>query len=1009
MNEPKSDFSISTEDAIHVLNTVYEMDGSATALPGELDANFRIETRNGQTYILKISRPGSEASLLAFQDALFSHLAKYSDIRVPQFIATRAGESYSEIKLTTGQFCRVCLLNWLDGRLWSKVHPVRTPLLESLGREAGKVTAALQDFDHPHAHRVLEWDLDQASWVRDHLSLFEGSEKELLHFFYKKYEAHVPRIGQLRKGVVHNDVNDNNILVTPDLEAPRVAALIDYGDAVWTSQVNDLAIALAYAVMEQPDPLSAALAVVQGYHQQFPLEEMELEALYTLVAMRLVVSVVKAKINQEKEPENTYHQISTRAAWDVLEKWQLVNEQFAHFAFRTACGLDAHPDYAAFVSWAAGQEASLSTLFPSEKASTPAAIDMSVSSLLVGNVAEFADFDFVDYKINKLRFSEGRKLLVGGYQEPRAFYSTAAYQKEGNAGPEYRTIHLGIDVWLPAHTPLHAPFAGEVFSAFDNAGDKDYGPTILLKHNIGPGKYFFTLYGHLSRASLDVVKTGQRVEAGQLIGYLGAPEENGNWPPHLHFQIMLDMLGNDHDFPGVGFPAHREIWKSICPDPDLLFSFIQKTNTPGPGSDAVLEVRKAHLGPSLSLSYADPLHIVRGQGVYLLDASGRRYLDTVNNVAHVGHEHPWVVKAGQEQMAVLNTNTRYLHQNLTAFAEELLATFPDELEVAYFVNSGSEANELALRMAKTLTGAQDFIALEHGYHGNTNACIDVSSYKFDGKGGKGAPEHTHIVPIPDVFRGRHQGPDSADAYAAYVDQAVQEISAKGRSAAGFIAETIVSCGGQIELPQGYLSRVYERVRAAGGLCIADEVQHGCGRVGNAFWAFQVQDVVPDIVTIGKPLGNGHPVAAVVCTRRVAEAFSNGMEYFNTFGGNPVSCAIGRAVLRVVREAGLQQHALEVGMYLKKNLNELATQFPILADVRGSGLFLGVELADEYKIPQTAKARYLVNRMKELGILMSLDGPDNNVLKIKPPLIFSRDNADELLGRLEQVLKEDFMK
>jgi 4-aminobutyrate aminotransferase-like enzyme len=312
-------------------------------------------------------------------------------------------------------------------------------------------------------------------------------------------------------------------------------------------------------------------------------------------------------------------------------------------------------------------------------------------------------------------------------------------------------------------------------------------------------------------------------------------------------------------------------------------------------------------------------------------------------------------------------------------------------------------------MAKTLTGAQDFIALEHGYHGNTNACIDVSSYKFDGKGGKGAPEHTHIVPIPDVFRGRHQGPDSADAYAAYVDQAVQEISAKGRSAAGFIAETIVSCGGQIELPQGYLSRVYERVRAAGGLCIADEVQHGCGRVGNAFWAFQVQDVVPDIVTIGKPLGNGHPVAAVVCTRRVAEAFSNGMEYFNTFGGNPVSCAIGRAVLRVVREAGLQQHALEVGMYLKKNLNELATQFPILADVRGSGLFLGVELADEYKIPQTAKARYLVNRMKELGILMSLDGPDNNVLKIKPPLIFSRDNADELLGRLEQVLKEDFMK
>ncbi len=404
--------------------------------------------------------------------------------------------------------------------------------------------------------------------------------------------------------------------------------------------------------------------------------------------------------------------------------------------------------------------------------------------------------------------------------------------------------------------------------------------------------------------------------------------------------------------------------------------------------------------------------MVRGFGAYLYDQNARRYLDTVNNVAHVGHEHPAVVRAAQRQMAVLNTNTRYLHENVVRFAEELVQTFPPQLSVVHFVNSGSEANELAIRMAKAYSGQQDIIAVEVGYHGNTGACIDVSSYKFDGKGGKGAPPHTHIVPMPDVYRGQFNDPATAgQAYAQAVEATLTQLQQQGRGPAAFLAESILSCGGQVVLPAGYLAAVYKQIRAAGGLCIADEVQVGFGRVGSHFWGFELQGVVPDIVTMGKPIGNGHPLAAVVTTPAVAEAFANGMEFFNTFGGNPVSAAIGSAVLKVIQEEELQDNALQTGQYLRQGLLELQSKHPIIGDVRGPGFFQGIELVrNETTLePAAAEASYLANRMRQRGILMSTDGPLHNVLKIKPPMCFGQVQADFLLENLDWVLREDMFQ
>jgi 4-aminobutyrate aminotransferase-like enzyme len=408
------------------------------------------------------------------------------------------------------------------------------------------------------------------------------------------------------------------------------------------------------------------------------------------------------------------------------------------------------------------------------------------------------------------------------------------------------------------------------------------------------------------------------------------------------------------------------------------------------------EDRKRLLGRNLSTAYEKPIHIVRGEMQYLYDDEGRRYLDAYNNVPHVGHCHPRVVAAAHEQMQLLNTNTRYLHDLIIRYAESLTATLPASLSVCFFVNSGSEANELALRLAHAHTNARDMIVLEHAYHGNTTTLIDISPYKHDGPGGEGAPPWVHKAPLP-----------ASESDARHVVDLVREIETNGRTLCGFIAESMPSVAGQIVLPDGYLEKVYDAVRAAGGVCIADEVQTGYGRTGTHFWAFEKYGVVPDIVVLGKPIGNGHPIGAVITTTAIAESFDNGMEFFSTFGGNNVSCAIGLKVLEIVHEENLQSHALRVGERLLERLRTLQKQHEIIGDVRGSGLFLGVELVTDKREPATREANHIVNQMRERGVLLGADGPFHNVLKIRPPMPFSKADADLLLSVLAEVLAEDY--
>ena len=415
--------------------------------------------------------------------------------------------------------------------------------------------------------------------------------------------------------------------------------------------------------------------------------------------------------------------------------------------------------------------------------------------------------------------------------------------------------------------------------------------------------------------------------------------------------------------------------------------------------------RQAHFPASLYTHYRDPLYLLGGGLQFLYDARGQTYLDCVNNVCQWGHCHPTIVRALQHQAARLNTNSRYLYDLMNHYAERLTATMPEPLNVCFLVNSGSEANDLALRLARAYTDQKDVIVVDKAYHGNSSSCTDISPQRVDRPGKPGLPDHVHKVLAPDTLHGPFSGDNAGQCYADDISRVIEALHDDGRGVSAFIAESLIGTGGQIVLPDGYLSSVYAKVRSAGGVCIADEVQMGFGRVGTHTWCFETQGVVPDIVTMGKPIANGHPMAAVVTSKAIAAAFDGGVTYFNTFGGNPVSCATAIAVLDVLEDECLKDNVVERSNQLLKGLLALQREYQSIGDVRGLGLYIGIELVVDRETlePATGLAKRVVEQMKAQHVLVNTNGYNNNIIKIKPPLIVDESDINQLLQVFESAL------
>ncbi len=1010
----------SVDEAAAVLGGWYGLTGTLAPLPSERDQNFHVVTTAGDQVVLKIADTSEDLRTLDCQAAVLERLSSAGTrFQFPSVRPAVDGRLIVEVDGPDGGRHLVRVLRYVSGEPLASVRAQTPALLEEVGTLMGTMARILDGISVPCADRGLRWDLRLGRRVVGQClsGVTRADQRGRIERFLAAFDRDaVPLLSTLRTNIIHNDANDHNVLVSnadPDdpLRARHVTGIVDFGDLVDSYVVGEVAIAAAYAMLRKRDPVQAATHVVRGFHAVHPLTDRELAVLYSLVCLRLCTSAVLSAHQRAQDPGNSYLSVSETAVWTLLARLEAIDPDLVQYQLRGACGLEPCAHAANVRRWLVSHAERVGpVLDPDPRTSPRATLDFSVAGDDWAVRSGREDGSSWSAAIAARMHADGASIGVGRYGEARLWYTAPQFRTPTDSGDEWRTIHLGVDLFVSAGTAVLAPIDGTVESVRNNTGRLDYGPTVVLRHEIpGADAPWYTLYGHLDETAL-ALQPGLAVRAGDRIGSVGASRVNGGWPPHLHLQIIADRVGYDGDFPGVARPSDRAVWLSISPDPNLILRFPEGTAADdGPDDRVLLAARRERLGRSLSIAYQTPLTIVRGRMQFLYDGHGRRYLDGVNNVAHVGHCHPHVVAALQRQAAVLNTNTRYLHPAILRYAERLTAHLPAPLCVCFFVCSGSEANELALRLAFAHTQRRDVIVVDHAYHGNTSSLVALSPYKFDGPGGKGAPPHVHKVSMPDPYRGVHRGyaADAGRAYAADVREVVSALERSGRGAAAFIAEAISSGGGQVEPPAGYLAEAYRHVRAAGGVCIADEVQIGFGRVGTHFWGFETQDVVPDIVTLGKPIGNGHPLGAVVTTPEIAASFANGMEYFNTFGGNPVSCEVGLAVLDVIEQEALQSRARRVGEYLTRGLRALAERHALVGDVRGRGLFLGLELVRDRdaQTPAPHHATYVVERMRERGVLLSTEGPFHTVVKLKPPLVFSEDDADTVVQSMADVLSE----
>ena len=962
-------------------------------LNSERDVNLLIKGAGTKQYVVKISNPKESLAQLEYQDLLINHLRQSIQLR----------NIYPEIfhkkilfyKDRNERGCAVRILTYIEGDMYAKSKN-SDDTEKSLGKLLALQSNQLQSFIKNQAIRSFEWDPSDIRWTKKFINLFKGANKNIIKNTIDEHEKFVfKNIKNLKHAVTHGDPNDYNIVVKKE----KIIGFIDFGDSIYAPVINDLAISLSYALMGNNNLYKSLQNIVGTYNEFYKLSDQDIYSLLALIKSRLVITLVMAAKQRKKYPDNKYLSISENNAWGLIYKLDKVDPYFFIAVIRDICNSEPILNFRKKIQLFKSQQ--FGNLFDFDLNNVNKKIvNFDKSSFLLKTNPSNKKLDNLVEKFLK------KNIGIGLYKEKRKVYKSNHYISSLNP-LKRRDVHLGIDIFVEENTPIKSPLKGKVVILHNNNFKYDYGPTVILEHKIN-NYFFFTLYGHLSKKCLKKLKVGQIVKKGEWIGEIGDYKINGNWPPHLHFQIMTSLLNEVDNFPGVGEDYLLKIWEQISPDPNIILQIPESFFSNKVQKEKILLKRKKNIARNLSISYQDPLHMLEAKGQFFYDEQGRRYLDCVNNISHVGHSNKFVHEALVSQNLKLNTNTRYLYNIINEYSDRLLKTFPKKLNKIFFVCTGSEANDLALRIAKNYTKAKNVLVMNNAYHGHTNSLIDLSPYKFNSKGGEGKKDYVHVLRMPDEIRGKWTNKNYKWVN-KYIDEAEDVISKtfnKKNSLSSFFFESILGCGGQIELPKGYLKNIFKLVRKKNALCIADEVQTGFGRVGSNFWAFQEHGIVPDIVTLGKPMGNGHPIAAVVTTKKIADTFNNGMEYFNSFGGNPVSCAVGNAVLDVIEKDNLQKNSKVVGDYFIKKLTQIQKKFPnYISKISGKGLFIGIDFIcnGDFLLPDAKLATKLINSLRLKGILLSTDGPFNNVIKIKPPLVFNKDNVDFVCNEINEFL------
>ena len=949
---------ISADQAAQLLEQHYGLTGALQSLGSQQDLNYRVDCERGR-FVLKICRGDYATIELQAQHAALNELQAH--VRVPKVNRALTGEDVLSVTVG-GQTAHLRLLDYIDGQPLTHLPHLGRDVIAGFGELCGQVSRALEHFEHPGLDRTLQWDPRHAHALITHLLANLNNLPHRDAIERAANHAHTrlqPLADHLPWQAVHLDITDDNVVWQRDAQRRwQVQGVIDFGDLVHTWRIADLSVTCAALLHHADGDPFAILPAVQACHAVTPLLREELQALWPLIVARAAVLVLSSEQQQRLDPDNTYLLKNAEHEWEIFHVATSVPFALMEAAI-LSCVAQALPPMA-------GQD--FAPLLPGLVGREFALIDLGVLS---------PHFEAGNWELPGI----DRRLLdeaatVHGLAASR-YGQYRLSRTRADSAVEPQTFPLHVELHLPHGTVLEAPFGGTLREGDDG---------LLCLHD---AQLSLRIGG--ARTAL---KPGSVVVKGQLLGEVHAP-------------LTVQLCRAELEPPLFCTPSRAPAWQALCPSPAALLGLACDAE-PELDAEALLARRDASFARSQKHYYVDPPRIERGWRNHLIDMQGRSYLDMLNNVAVLGHGHPRMAAVAARQWSLLNTNSRFHYAAIAEFSERLLALAPEGMDRVFLVNSGTEANDLAIRLAWAYSGGRDMLSVLEAYHGWSVAADAVSTSIADNPQALSSrPDWVHPVTAPNTYRGEFRGQDSAPDYVRSVDHNLAKIAASNRQLAGFICEPVYGNAGGISLPPGYLQQVYARVRAQGGVCIADEVQVGYGRMGHFFWGFEEQGVVPDIITMAKGMGNGQPLGAVITRREIAEALEAEGYFFSSSGGSPVSCQIGMAVLDVMQEEKLWENAQVVGGHFKARLEQLIDRHPLVGAVHGSGFYLGLELVrDRHTLePATEETALLCDRLRELGIFMQPTGDYLNILKIKPPMVTSKRSVDFFVDMLSKVLDE----
>jgi 4-aminobutyrate aminotransferase-like enzyme/Ser/Thr protein kinase RdoA (MazF antagonist) len=941
---------VSPDRAAELARERYGRDGAVTALGSQQDCNVRVDAGDGDVTVLKIANPAFAATELEAQNDAMAWVAGRADaVDVPTVLLDLDGRSMSAVDVA-GESCLVRLVTYVEGEPLATAAYLSPSALAGLGDVAGRVSIALAGFVHVGLDRTLQWDLREAQRVVDLLlpHVRDPDRAAVLSLAMARSRAALAGVGELAVQPIHGDLTEDNVVGRRD-EAGRLlpTGVIDFGDLSRGWRVADLAVACASLLHRSPSDPLAVLAAVAGFDALVSLTDAELDALWPLVVQRAAVLVVSGEQQVAISPDNDYAGSAQSKDWSGFECATSLPLAVMTAAMRHALGRPAGspPE----------EGPSYQRLLPSVDPADLVLLDLSATGELLGNGRWLDDAE---------PCSAGH---VTRYAECRLTWS----RPDTNEVPETCALH--VDVALNSDESLAAPFAGVLRRAEDGLVLAGQAVTLWLTG--------------------DVTGTPGQVAAGDVIATASG-------------RVQIQLCTVDGVKPPLFCrPHHAAGWLAVCPDPSALLGLAVE---PAKAVEPLPLSQRRAFAAVQEHYYAAPPQIERGWQHHLIDVSGRVYLDMINNVTVVGHGHPRLAAAAGRQWSMLNTNSRFHYGVLGEFADRLVSLAPDGLDSVFLVNSGTEANDLALRLARIHSGRPDVVCIREGYHGWSVATDAISTSEADNPNAATTrPDWVHPLRAPNSYRGDFTGDDAGPRYVADAVATVEALASSGVRIGTFIAEPYYGNAGGIPLPDGYLIAVYDAVRRTGGVCIADEVQVGYGRLGEFFWGFEQQGAVPDIITIAKGMGNGQPLGAVICRTEIAESFGREGYFFSSAGASPVSCRIGMTVLDIMRDEGLQENARVVGASLRRGLEELQSRCPMIGAVHGMGLYMGVELVSDpaTREPATAATAAICERMLSLGVIVQPTGDRMNVLKIKPPMCLTESSAAFFVATLDRVLTE----